>query len=431
MEKKIRTKIADTSGQDQQMDNEEAIKGKRTKIIIAISATLVVFLLLVNTFSRWNKAEAAISRDRIIIGTVERGNFVRDISANGQVVAAISPTLYSTGTGTVTFNVKSGTQVTEQQILAVIDSPETRNLLEQERSTLQSLEIEYERERIQSKIQQLQNSKTIDLAKVRLTAAERELRRSKAAWQQKNISAIDYEKSQDDLENAKLEYTHANADAKLSNESLDFEVRTRALLVDRQKLQVANQQRKVDDLSIRSPVNGIVGNLLIDQKSNVSGNQAILSVVDLTKFEIEIQIAESYADDISIGMHTEIRIDGQLLQGQLISISPEIINNQVTSRVSFIGVSPTNLRANQRVAARIIMEERDDVLMLRRGQFVSETGGRIAYKIDEDIAYRTALEVGARSLSHIEILQGAEVGDQIILSSLASFGESDTVLITN
>ncbi|MFT5521662.1 MAG: HlyD family secretion protein [Enterobacterales bacterium] len=78
-----------------------------------------------------------------------------------------------------------------------------------------------------------------------------------------------------------------------------------------------------------------------------------------------------------------------------------------------------------------MMEERDDVLMLRRGQFVSETGGRIAYKIDEDIAYRTALEVGARSLSHIEILQGAEVGDQIILSSLASFGESDTVLITN
>jgi HlyD family secretion protein len=69
--------------------------------------------------------------------------------------------------------------------------------------------------------------------------------------------------------------------------------------------------------------------------------------------------------------------------------------------------------------------------MLRRGQFVSEAGGRIAYKINDDIAYKTELEIGARSLSHIEILQGAEIGDQIIISSMASFDDSESVLITN
>ena len=430
MDQKPRTRIADTSGQDTKMNPSTAKNVNRTRLVIGISVVLVIIFLISFIFNRWSSAEAVISHDRLIIAKVERGKFIRDISANGQVVAAISPTLYSTATGTVTFNVNSGARVVKDQILAVIDSPETRNLLEQEEATLQSLEIDYEREQIQSKIQQLQNSKTIDLAKVSLTSANREMRRAEAAWKQKNISAIDHEKAQDELENAELEFNHAKADAQLNNESLNFEVRTSALLVERQKLQVANLKREVDELSIRSPVNGIVGNLLIDQKSNVSENQAILSVVDLTVFEVEIQVAESYADELNIGMVTEIRIDGKLWNGQLVAISPEIINNQVTGRVSFIENKPTSLRSNQRVSTRIILEERENVLMLRRGQFVSETGGKIAYKVDNDIAYRSPLMIGAKSISHIEILEGAVEGEQIIISSIASFNDSETVLIT-
>jgi len=430
MHKKPRTRIADTSGQDTVMETTASAGSNRTKLLIGIPVVLMVIVLLMNMVNRWSKAEAVISRERLIIAPVERGKFVRDLSANGQVVAAISPTLYSTATGTVTFNVKSGARVDEGQILAVIDSPETRNLLKQEQATLQSLQIEYEREQIQTKIQQLQNSKIIDLAQISLTAADREMRRAEAAWKQKNISAIDYEKAQDELENAKLEFNHAKADANLNNESLDFEIRTRSLLVERQKLQVENLRREVDELSIRSPVNGIVGNLLIDQKTNVAENTAVLSVIDLTEFEIDIQVAESYADELVIGMATEIRIDGKLWDGQLVAISPEIISNQVTARVSFLDNKPLTLRANQRVSTRIIMEERDDVLMLRRGQFVSETGGRIAYKINDDIAYRSNLEIGARSISHIEILEGAKAGEQIIISSIASFNDSATVLIT-
>ena len=430
MSNTTRNRIAEPTGQDQLMQQPKGQAANRTRLLIVIPLSLMLIYALITIFNRLGLAEAAISRERLIIATVERGKFVRDISATGQVVAAISPTLYSTATGTVTFKVKSGTQVDVGQVLAIIDSPETRNLLQQEEATFEALTTEFDREQIQSKIQQLQNSKTIDLTKIRLTAAKREMRRAEAAWKQKNISAIDYEKAQDDLENAELEFKHAQADALLDDERLEFEVRTKSLQVERQKLQVANLSREVDELSIRSPVNGIVGNLLIDQKSNVAANTAVLSVVDLTIFEVEIQIAESYADELGIGMETEIRIDGQLWNGQLVAISPEIINNQVTGRVSFIGDKPTSLRANQRASTRILLEERDDVLMLRRGQFVSETGGKIAYRIRDDIAYRSQLEIGSRSITHIEILSGAEQDEQFIISSLVSFKDSETVLIT-
>ena len=51
---------------------------------------------------------------------------------------------------------------------------------------------------------------------------------------------------------------------------------------------------------MRSPVNGIVGNLLVDQKANVNENQAVMAVVDLTAFEVEAMVPESYADDLGI-----------------------------------------------------------------------------------------------------------------------------------
>ena len=103
MDNKPRTKIADTSGQDKVMSSSVNAGANKNKMLIGIPVTLVLMYLIFNMFSRLNVAEAAISRDRLIIGTVERGKFIRDISANGQVVAAISPTLYSTATGTVTF----------------------------------------------------------------------------------------------------------------------------------------------------------------------------------------------------------------------------------------------------------------------------------------------------------------------------------------
>ena len=88
------------------------------------------------------------------------------------------------------------------------------------------------------------------------------------------ISVIDFEKAQDDLRNAELAYEHAVADADLFEERLEFELRASELELDRQQLLVNDLQRRVDELSLRSPVSGVVGDLLVDQKAAVSRGHA-------------------------------------------------------------------------------------------------------------------------------------------------------------
>jgi HlyD family secretion protein len=428
-------KIADTSGQDIAIlknVNNKTKWGVLGLILIAVLA----YVTLMPTISNWFQSDVSISAQRVRLATVTHGDFIRDLSVQGRVVAAISPKLYSPAQGTISLKVDAGDTVLKGQVLATIDSPELSNQLKQEQSNLQRLQIELDRQKIQSNKQALVNQKAVDLAKVSLTAADREKRRADKAFDSQSISQIDYEKAQDDLENARLVFKHSVKDAELNLDSLAFEVKTKHLFVERQILLVNELSRQVDELTLLSPVNGLVGNLSAEHKNQVAKNQSILSVVDLSEFEIEVDIPESYADDLAIGMTAEINLNGETHLAKLVTISPEIENNQVTGRVRFTSLSdggirqPQGLRQNQRLTTRILMENKQNVLMVQRGQFLKTSNGRVAYIVSNDVAQRTPIATGARSLSSVEVLNGLSVGDTIIVSGTDQFNGAQSVLIT-
>lgn len=420
--------IRDTSGQDRVLEKQH--RKQLLKWILPSAGALVLGALFVSALSTWLSAEASVSAERIRLATVERGTLVRDLNVQGRVVAAVSPTLYSPATGTVTLNVLPGDTVTEGQVLATVDSPDVRALWLQELSTLDSLRAELEREKIQARKAQVKSRQVIDLAQVKLTAAEREMRRADESIQTNAISRIDYEKAKDELARARVEYDHAVQDAQLETESLAFETRTRELALSRQQLVVDEMQRRVDELSVRSPVSGIVGNVAVNQKALVDENTALITVVDLTAFEVEIQIPEAYADDMGIGIAGDIRYNNRDWRGELVSLSPEVINNEVTGRIRFAGETPPGLRQNQRVTARVLMDELLDVLKLQRGNFADSGSGRYAFVLGEDgLAVRREISLGTRSVAEVQVLAGLQEGDRVIISNTADFETYDTIQV--
>ncbi|MEP1446970.1 MAG: efflux RND transporter periplasmic adaptor subunit [Paraglaciecola sp.] len=430
-------KITDTSAQDTIITRKTSPK-KYVFIGLTFLLLVISLVLLYPHVSRWSASTMSVAADRIRIGTVKRGDFIRDLSIQGRVVAAVSPKLYSPAHGIITFLVDAGDTVLQGQTLATIESPELSNQLKQQQSNLQQLRFQLDRQRIQNKKQVLENQKSSDLAKVSLTAAVREKRRADQAYQSHSISQIDFEKAQDELENAELVYKHSVSDAQLNIESLEFEIQTKQLQVDKQALEVAELSRQQNELTLLSPVSGIVGNLAVEQKNQVSKNQAIMSVVDLTEFELDVDIPESYADDLAIGMLAEVNLNGHNHPAILVNISPEIENNLVKGRVRFSKTNaigeplnpPSGLRQNQRLTTRILMESRNNVLMVERGQFLESANGSVAYIVEDGLAIRTHIKTGARSLSVVEIIDGLKEGQQIIISGTDQFNGANTVLIS-
>lgn len=424
-------KISDTSAQDiaiaPRRRRHRGVLGGIAVIVLSVAAWL-----LAPAFQRWARAGVTVDADRLRIATVTRGDLVRDVSAQGRVVASVSPTLYAPSAGTITLLVDAGASVSEGQVLARVFSPELENQLKQAGATRQQLEMQLERQRIQSRQEALEKRKAADLAEVALVAARREKRRADDAHAVAVIPELDYEKAQDDLRRAELAHEHANADADLFDERMAFELRASELELERQELLVEDVRRQVDALEIRSPVNGVVGDLLVDQKAAVARDTPVMAVVDLTRFEIDAGIPESYADELGLGMAAQIAVGSDTYAGQLVAVSPEIVSGQVSARIRFTGGQPANLRQNQRLTTRILLEELSDVLQLKRGQFLDSGAGRVAYVLDGDsIAMRRRITTGARSLGAVEITSGLEEGDRVIISSIEPFRGTETVLITD
>lgn len=423
--------IRDTSATDTVISDGS---GGRGRLWYFLGGSMVIAVLIVVAYplvSRWSQAEISVPLSRVRLATVESGPFIRDVGVQGTVVAAISPTLFASADGTVTLQIQAGDQVEADQVIAAIDSPELTNELLQEESTLQQLTTELDRQAIDFKSQRLTNQQTIDLARVQIVAAERELRRAQSSYDSNVISQQDYERAVDEVDRARLEFSHAEQDASLAIERMEFELQSSKLDRDRQQLMVDNLSRRVGELDVRSPVSGMVGNLLIDQKAAVSRNQPLLTVVDLSAFEVEVQIPESYADDLALGMAAEVTYNASRYPAVLTAVSPEVRNNQVTGRVRFADAPPPGLRQNQRVSVRVVLEERDNVLLVQRGPFYESGNGRLAYIVSDGLAQRQPISVGSTSINALEITAGLKQGDVIVISDIASFEGAGTVYLTD
>ena len=422
--------IRDTSAQDRRIEIAHPRVNKRWIIIGATSAAVLVALVwLVPSVARLISAGTSVSVASLRFGEIKRGTLVRDVSAQGKVVAAQAPTLYATAPGTITLLTHAGDKVEKDQILAEVDSPELNNKLQQEQATLASLDIDVGRAGIDAKQKELLAKKTIEQAQIDRQTAAREVERKSLAFDKGAMAEVEVLRSKDALAKAELDVTHAQADARLQNETAAFELRTKRLALERQKLLVADLARQVDLLKVRSPVAGQVGQLLVQQKANVPINTGLVTVIDLTSLEVELQVPEVFAHDLTIGMPAEIAEGAQKYKGELSAVSPEVVNNQVVARVRFAADKPAGLRQSQQLTTRILIDERPNVLMVERGSFVDTGAGRVAYLVHDGIAERKAIQVGATSLNAVEIVSGVKEGDRIVISGTDSFNGAEKVVL--
>lgn len=423
------SRIQGTAGQDTVLTN--ASPRRKWRWLALPFALLMALAAAWPALSRYAAAERSVSVERLRFATVTRGAFVSDVSAQGRAVAAVSPTLYAAGAGVVTLLVAAGENVKKGQVLATVDSPEIINELAREQVNLDRLRSAVARQRVEARTRLSQGALAIELAKVTATAAERELARAEDAKRRGVMPDIEVARRDDALIVARVRAKQMQEEAGLLAEGLDFELKTRQQEAERQALLVANLARRAAELTVVAPVDGIVGNLAVAQKAAVAANQPLLTVVDLSALEVEMQVPETYAQSMGLGMATEMSWGEQKHRGKLTALSPEVLNGQVVARVRFDAGTPAALRQNQRVSVRIVLDERDDVLSVQRGPFLEAGGGRSAYVVADGIARRVPITTGATSIGAVEILEGLKEGDQIILSGTDQFDAADTLYLRN
>ena len=421
--------MQDTQSMDQIVAPRPGMS-RRSKILLGLTTvSLVLILSLWPSLRRWSSAEESIDLSRLRIGMVSRGDLERDVAAEGRVVAANHPRLYSPAQGIVALRVKAGESVRRGQVVARIESPELDSQLAQERSRLASLESELSRARLGARQTNSGNERTLELRRVQLEAARRELKRTEMLMADGLVNQVELDRDRDAVRLAEVELRQVEEGGTLQREALDFETGDRARQAERQRLVVAELERRVRELTIAAPFDGLVANLEVQDRDAVQPNAPLLTVVDLSTYEIEVRIPDSYADDVAPGLPAVIELGGRSWPGALAAVSPEVSNSQVLGTVHFSGPVPEGLRQSQRVSVRLVLEHKAGVLKAPRGPYLDSGGGRQVYVLADGLATLRQIRTGAGSLGEVEILEGLVAGEQIVLSDLTLFNGAQTVLV--
>jgi HlyD family secretion protein len=403
----------------------------RVQMALLVGAGLLVIAVGVSLpgILRWSRADRAVDASRLNFGAVRRGDLDRDVSGQGRIVAALHPTLFSPVAGIVTLAVKAGTEVKKGQFLARIESPELMSRRVQERSTLQALQSDLGRQEIAARQAAQRAQQASDILAMRLAASERAMTRAEELLQQGLINRVDFERAKDDLSLARLEQDSARQAAQFERESLTFEVANRRLQVARQQSIVTETERQVRQLEMAAPFDGMVANVNVQDRDAVAMSAPVMTVVNLSAFEVEFDVAENYASDLVPGTPAEVLYEGKTYAGKVTAVSPEIRDSQVRGTVVFADQQPPGLRQSQRVSVRLLLERKANVLKAPRGPFVEAGGGRTAYVVQDGMAVKREIAVGAMSVSEVEIVSGLSEGDQLVVSDTSLFEGARTVLI--
>lgn len=421
--------IRDTSTQDAAIGAQSTWRNK--KLLFSLALVALVGSASVALVFAWSGTGQSVNLARLSVAQVSRGTLVRDASVNGRLVAAVSSTLYATAPSTVTLKVKAGDTAKKGDIVAQLESPELSNTEKREQANYEQLEAEVARQKILARKQKLLARRDADQAEIERVAAQRTYQRIEAAGMAGVIAKIDFLRAQDALKSAEIRAKHAELATSLENEDVDLALKTKISQLAQQRLVRDNARRRVDELTLRAPVGGLVGTLAVTNLAVVAANSPLMTLVDLSQLEVELDIPESYVTDLRLGMHVEIAVNGVKAMGKLAALSPEVVKNQVLARVRFSAAQQPGLRQSQRVSARLLIEERPNVLLLPRGPFVEAQGGRFAYVLENGVARRRPITMGATSVSALQILSGLKQGDRVVVAGTDYFDNAASVSIND
>ncbi|PTR25542.1 HlyD family secretion protein [Luteibacter sp. OK325] len=421
--------IRDTSATDRLVEVGSNRKRKLIYIGAGIAAVAALAFAAPHVATMFS-ADSSVSASRLSFATVTRGPFVRDIAAEGKVVAAVSPTLYATSAGAVVLTVHPGDVVKKNQVLAVITSPDLAAKLAQERSAADAAKVDFLRSQVDATKKRSELQKAYDNAVIDQTAGQRDLKRYEGAYGKGAVPAAAVDTAKSTLDKANVTVKHAQSDLATDNGSLTFDIQAKKLAYDRQVLLVQDLERQVEELNVKSPVDGQVGQAFIAERATVAKDAQLVSVIDLSALQVEMKVPESFARDLAIGMPGEISGNGKVWSGKVSAISPEVVNGEVAARLRFDGATPSQLRQSQRLSVRVLLDKRDNVLTVQRGSFVDESAGRYAFVVADGMADRRDIRVGASSIDKVEILSGLKEGDKIVISGADTFGDAKHVAIS-
>ena len=403
-------------------------KKKRRLVWAGVGATAVVLLTL--GVSRLKPAAPTVERATVVIDTVKRGEMVREVRGLGTLVPEDIRWIPALTEARVERRVLlPGTIVKPDSVILELSNPEVLTLAQDADSQARAADARYTelKVRLQS---QLLDQKAV-AARVAAESRQARLQADADAELARNglIAGLTLKLSQSAAEELEHRESIEQQRLAIAGEAIEAQMRVQQADVEQRRAQARLRRSQVEALQVRAGIDGVLQIVPVEVGQRVSPGTNLARVARPDKLKAEIRIPETQARDVVPGQKATVDTRNGVVAGRVIRVDPAVQNGTVTVDIALVGELPKGARPDLTVDGTIELERLLDALHVGRpamGQPQSTVGlFRIVKGTNEALRVRVVL--GQASVSTIEIKDGLEVGDEVILSDTSAWDSADRI----
>jgi len=408
-------------------------RNKKIKRLVYVVIVLIAASAVTLGLSRMKPAAPSVDRGTLWIDSVKRGPMLVTVRGLGTLVPEDFRLIPATRDGIVEEKrVKIGDTVKSDTILVVMSNPD---LLQQ----LANDELAYQRA-----LADLANTRA-NLETLVLNQKSTQASKENQALQAKLQADTDEELFKEGL-GPELNLRKSKASAESLAQEVELEKQRVATLLRSNDAQIAAQQANVEqlktalelrkkqvaELNIRAGAPGVVQQLNVEYGQKITPGTSVAKVAEPGRLKAELKIAETQVKDIALGQRAEIDTRNGIIPGHVSRMDPAAVNGTVTVDVSLEGELPKAARSDLSVDGTVEISKLDDVLYMGRPAYGQADSAISIFKLmPTGEAVRTQVKLGRSAVNTIQILEGLNIGDSVILSDMSNWDAVDRVKVVN
>ncbi|MFL5291154.1 MAG: efflux RND transporter periplasmic adaptor subunit [Myxococcales bacterium] len=402
-------------------------KTKRN-VALAVAAVLVVGGITFG-LSRLKAAAPTIDRSSVWTDTVKRGSMLRQVKGPGSLVPEQIRWITADTAGRIErLPLRPGARIEAGTTLMELSNPDVM---------LQALDAERQLAQARADLINLRNTlKTQELAQQSTLATlhtdEADARRKADAIKnlQGVVSDVEMRQQLDKAQELQKRMQIESERLTVMGGSLRDQVRAQEAQIERLKAVVAFRQKQVDSMKVRSPDDGVLSELPLELGQWVTPGSLLAKVVKPERLKAELRVPETQAKDVALGQKAEIDTRNGVVPGVVSRIAPSASQGSVLVEVQFGNAQlPKGARPDLTVEGTVELEKLNDVLYVGRPAGAQPDSTVELFKLlkDSDLAVRGKVKLGRSSVSTIEVKEGLQEGDAVVLSDMTAWDNADRV----
>lgn len=393
---------------------------------------LVVLAVAAFSVSRLKPAAPTVDRATVWTDTVKQGPLLRQVRGPGSLVPRedrIRLIPAETEATVVRIRVLPGAKVEPNTVVMdLVDPTLQQELLD---AQLQLKAAETDLTNIKAKLQSDLMTQKAGAATVQAdyNQAKLQAQTDKSLYELGVISGLTYNASKGKADELTTRDSIEKERLTVNERAIATQVAVQQTKVAQAEALLALKQRQQDALSVKAGINGVLVDLPHQVGEHVAPGTTLAKVVQPDQLKASLKIAETQARDIQIGQPSEIDTHNGVIDGKVMRIDPAVVNGTVTVDVELEGSLPQGARPDLSVDGTIDLDRMANVLYVGRPAFGNENSTISLFKLSPDgqTGIRVPVKVGKASVNAIQVLEGLQAGDTVILSDMSRWDNTDRI----